>query len=248
MEWKKNINTNLGITIILVFAALFTIIDFYAISAEIEGYPFNELSGNTVNSNDDDTVVEDKEVVEKSIIKNENTDSNGLLSEEKALNIGMALFDKMGGYYLGNGPKEVDSNGRIVGYIKNDDGSFSVTDNSDGLAPYFKLDKEKLRMIATEDYIRDYYIVNDFVYFNGEYYKVNGDRGSDISYYDTELKIIQNSADTIIFDAVSSYFSDFSYHDGLVSAEDAPKEYKTNAFRIVMEDGEWKISEFHKVY
>ena len=73
MEWKKNINTNLGITIILVFAALFIIIDFYAISAEIEGYPFNELSGNTVNSTDD-TVVEDKVFVEENNdVANDNT-------------------------------------------------------------------------------------------------------------------------------------------------------------------------------
>lgn len=65
MELKKNINTNLGITIILVFAALFTIIDFYIVGSELDGYPFNELSGNTVNSDVDDTVVEDKEVVEE---------------------------------------------------------------------------------------------------------------------------------------------------------------------------------------
>lgn len=77
MEWKKNINTNLGITIILVFAALFTIIDFYAISAEIEGYPFNELSGNIVNSDVDDTVVEDKEVVEEN-----NSESHYVISDE----------------------------------------------------------------------------------------------------------------------------------------------------------------------
>lgn len=53
MEWKKNINTNLGITIILVFAALFTIVDFYIVGSELDGYPFNELSGNTVNSDVD---------------------------------------------------------------------------------------------------------------------------------------------------------------------------------------------------
>lgn len=79
MEWKKNINTNLGITIILVFAALFTIIDFYAISAEIEGYPFNELSGKTSSNaiNNNNTVVEDKEVVEEN-----NSESRYVISDE----------------------------------------------------------------------------------------------------------------------------------------------------------------------
>ncbi len=63
MEWKKNIDTNLGITIILVFAALFTIVDFYVIGSELDGYPFNDLSDEVVIE-DKDTVVEDKDVVD----------------------------------------------------------------------------------------------------------------------------------------------------------------------------------------
>ena len=75
MEWKKNVNTNLGITIILVFAALFTIIDFYVIGAYMDGYPFNDLNGNTssskINNNnpvveDNNGAVEEKNVDEKS--------------------------------------------------------------------------------------------------------------------------------------------------------------------------------------
>ena len=46
MEWKQKVDTNLGITIILVFAALFTIIDFYVVGAHIDGYPFNDFSSN----------------------------------------------------------------------------------------------------------------------------------------------------------------------------------------------------------
>lgn len=63
MEWKKKVDTNLGITIILVFAALFTIVDFYIVGSELDGYPFNELSNNVVDNSsvNDDTVVEDKE-------------------------------------------------------------------------------------------------------------------------------------------------------------------------------------------
>ncbi len=59
MEWKREVNTNLGITIILVFAALFTIVDFYVVCSHIDGYPFNELSGNTV---------EDKKVIDEEFI------------------------------------------------------------------------------------------------------------------------------------------------------------------------------------
>lgn len=235
MEWKKNVNTNLGITLILIFAALFTIIDFYVIGSHIDGYPFNDISGNTVNS--------DANVDEKV-----NDENDKLLSEDEALKIGNDLFEKMGEYSIERGPKEFDSNEKIVGYIKNDDGSFSTVDNSNGLALYFKLDKDKLGLIATEDYIMDYCNINDFVLYNGEYYGISGDRGSNISYIDTKLEVIQNFNDSIVFNAISAYFTDFSYHEGLLSMEEAPKEYKTNTFRIVKEAGEWKISEFHEVY
>ena len=63
MEWKKNINTNLGITIILVFAALFTIIDFYVVCSHIDGYPFGDINSKTV-SKVGKTVVDDKEVID----------------------------------------------------------------------------------------------------------------------------------------------------------------------------------------
>ena len=79
MEWKKNINTNLGITIILVFSALFVIIDFYVIGAYMDGYPFNELSGNTNSNtiNNNNPVIEDKEVVEEN-----NSESHYVISDD----------------------------------------------------------------------------------------------------------------------------------------------------------------------
>lgn len=79
MEWKKKVDTNLGITIILVFAALFTIVDFYIVGSELDGYPFNELSNNVVDNSsvNDDTVVEDKEVVEEN-----NSESHYVISDD----------------------------------------------------------------------------------------------------------------------------------------------------------------------
>lgn len=246
MEWKKKVDTNLGITVILMFAAIFTIIDFYVVCSHIDGYPFNDVSGNTINnSNNDNTVVEDKDVIEENDNQIEN---NKLLSEDDALKIGNELFEKMGGYNIGRGPKEIDSNGKVVGYTKADDNSFSVIDNSDGMAFYYKLDKKKLSLIATEDYIRDYFNIYDFILYNGDYYGISGDRGSDISYIDTKLEILSITENTVVFNAVSTYFSDFSYQEGLLTAEDAPKENKINTFRIVKEGNNWKISEFHAVY
>lgn len=82
MEWKKNINTNLGITIILMFAAIFTIVDFYVVCSHIDGYPFNDISGNTVNSGVD-TVAEDKEVVEEKNVDVVNENVAGDNNEKK---------------------------------------------------------------------------------------------------------------------------------------------------------------------
>lgn len=80
MEWKREVNTNLGITIILMFAAIFTIIDFYVVCSHIDGYPFNDVSGNTINnSNNDNTVVEDKEVVEEN---NDNSENHYVISDD----------------------------------------------------------------------------------------------------------------------------------------------------------------------
>jgi hypothetical protein len=81
MEWKKKVDTNLGITIILVFAALFTIVDFYIVGSELDGYPFNELSGNVVN--DSNNIIEHKDVDNEEdngiIIDDKNSDNNCLL-------------------------------------------------------------------------------------------------------------------------------------------------------------------------
>lgn len=54
MDLKQNINTNLGITIILMFAAFFTVVGFYIVGAHMDGYPFDELFiGNTVEDKKD---------------------------------------------------------------------------------------------------------------------------------------------------------------------------------------------------
>ena len=69
MEWKKDIDTNLGITVFLVFAALFTIIDFYVVGSHIDGYPFNELSVGINNKilEDNDVVHEEDNIGDSSI-------------------------------------------------------------------------------------------------------------------------------------------------------------------------------------
>ena len=120
MNLKKNVNTNLGITIILVFAAIFTIVSFYIVGAYMDGYPFNELSGNIVDNSDN--VIEDSDL-----------DSNeALLSEQEALAIGNYLYEKAAKSYYGIYETEgfSESSGpQYVYYTMNDDSSFSIDEN-----------------------------------------------------------------------------------------------------------------------
>ena len=44
MDLNKKVDTNLGITVILIFSALLVIIDFYYICSQLDGYPFNDVT------------------------------------------------------------------------------------------------------------------------------------------------------------------------------------------------------------
>ena len=138
MEWKREVNTNLGITIILVFAAIFTIIDFYVVCSHIDGYPFNDVSGNTINnSNNDNTVVEDKEVVDvedntgNSLVDTETCSMDGycLLYDKDNIKIEYNFNVENHGYnpeLIFNG-KKVSLNGMLQNYeILNDNYLFVV--------------------------------------------------------------------------------------------------------------------------
>ena len=48
MNLNKKVDTNLGITVILVISAILVIIDFYYIGSQLDGYPFNDVAGGSV--------------------------------------------------------------------------------------------------------------------------------------------------------------------------------------------------------
>ena len=48
MDLNKKIDINLGITIILIFAAILVIIDFYYIGSQLDGYPFDDVAGGPI--------------------------------------------------------------------------------------------------------------------------------------------------------------------------------------------------------
>lgn len=59
MKLRKNVDTNLSITIILVFASLFIIIDFILIGNELDGYPFGIAVSDSVIEEESDNVGSD---------------------------------------------------------------------------------------------------------------------------------------------------------------------------------------------
>ena len=132
MEWKKNVNTNLGITIILVFAALFTIIDFYIVGSELDGYPFNDLSDEVVIE-DKDTVVEDKDnsvIDDKEVVEENNSESHYVISDDisyDSIYMDKNVFDS--DMNIRTVKDQVFLGGGYYGFLSVDDGKLNMSIN-----------------------------------------------------------------------------------------------------------------------
>lgn len=232
MNLKKNVNTNLGITIILVFAAIFTIVSFYIVGAYMDGYPFNELSGNIVDNSDN--VIEDSDL-----------DSNeALLSEQEALAIGNYLYEKAAKSYYGIYETEgfSESSGpQYVYYTMNDDSSFSIDENGG----YRKLLVDDMKAVFTYEMFEKLYYIKNAYYIVGidnNYYMESLGVGGNPTYVESKLSIDSIENDTIVFN-VNSYYDYSDYVNELDSKDDVIK-VETSKFTLEKEDGKWKVSEF----
>lgn len=218
MEWKKNIDTNLGITIILVIAAIFTIVDFYVVGAHIDGYPFDEFSKNT----------EGKAAESKGV---------ALLSEEEAMKIGEELYEKACKSYYGiYETKDFSENNmtEYVYYSKLQDNSFQI----DELGSYKKLLVDDMKKVfASEEFDSLYYMKSAYyvVGSDSNYYMESLGVGGNPTYIDSKLSIADIRDDVIMFN-VSSYYNVEDYND--------LDEMKESKFVIKKENGEWKVSDF----
>lgn len=229
MEWKQKVDTNLGITVILVFAALFTIIDFYVVGAHLDGYPFNDFSSS------------------------EEGKSVALLSEEEAIEIGKELYDKASEVYIHRGYEEEPNNsGQAIFYIKNSDGSFSIAGTdyfyNNKEYPYEKLAVDKIKKVLSDDNFKYFCSKFSIEEYQGEYYKIAGDRGSDMTYTGTELKIVSISENKIVFNAVSTYLLNFEDAFSDIPVSELETESKSEEFEIVLENGSWKVNAFTLAY
>lgn len=230
MEWKKNVNTNLGITIILVFAALFVIIDFYVICSHIDGYPFNELSGNTTNN----TINENNTFIKEDVVD--------IIDEATAIKIGNEKYNLASDLLFYPGFTVETDNDSDVKYII-DNNIFVVTSEwQQGI--YFKVFSgiEKYLDVFSGDMMNQL-----FEYSNGAYYSdmtPSGGRGKRIDYISTELKVIEITDNSLLFDAVSSYYANTEDMINGVSVDDAEIVTESNLFELVLNNGEWKVNNF----
>lgn len=231
MEWKKDVNTNLGITIILVFAALFTIVDFYVIGAHMDGYPFNDINGTVAG---DKKVVENNDVVEEEdVIEEEDVVDKTILSEEEALNIGDELYKKASQSYYGIYEKKGDGL-EYAYYSKLQDDFFQ----SDELGHYRKLLLDDMRKVFSSEMFDNLYYIKNAYYIVGSdnnYYMEALSVGGNPTYIDSKLSIIDIHSDVIMFN-VSSYYNVEDYDD--------LDEIRESKFSIKKENGEWKVSNF----
>lgn len=234
MEWKQKIDTNLGITIILIFAALFTIIDFYVVGAHIDGYPFDDFNRNTENKVDEGKGV-------------------ALLSEEEAIEIGKELYDKASEVYIHRGYEEEPNNsGQAIFYIKNSDGSFSLAGTdyfyNNKEYPYEKLAVDKIKKVLSDDNFKYFCSKFSIEEYQGDYYKIAGDRGSNMMYTGTELKTVSISKNKIVFNAVSTYLLNFEDAFSDIPVSELKTESKSEEFEIVLENGFWRVNTFTLAY
>ena len=62
MDTNAKVYINLEITVILVLAAILVIIDFYYIGSQLDGYPFDDITGGPLVINQNENVIDEIDV------------------------------------------------------------------------------------------------------------------------------------------------------------------------------------------
>lgn len=228
MNLKKNVDTNLGITILLMVSAIFVLIDFIYIGNEL-GYDFGFKSK---KSDDSSFVIETEDIV---------------MDDDYILLMGNEMYDKASRLmFHPNFGVLSDENGDVK-FIKSETGEFVQTsDWQQGI--YFKVVSG---IEEYESFLASELFNKTFSSYNGEFYSdvtPSGGRGANIYYIDTILSIVSNSDTEIVYNADSYYYTgNDNMLDGMPKS-DSNSEVKTNTFKIVKENDIWKVSDFTLAY
>lgn len=230
MEWKKNVDTNLGITIILMFSALLIIFSFLIMGYELGwdfGYP--KRGSKTVINDKTDNYNEKK------------------MTDEEALIIGNELYEKASKLSFHPNFTVLSNDGEDVKYVKDENGNFVVSDEW-GQGIYFKVVEgiDEYKNLFSENLLLNMFSLN-----NGEYYSSitpSGGRGSNIYYADTVLSVLSVNENEIVFNADSYYY--INYEDVLnnVSKDETDCDVKSNVFKLIKDNDVWKVDVFTLAY
>lgn len=223
MDWKKNVNTNLGITILLMAGTILVLAFFLVMSYELnDGFLFTRKT--------DDTNIPSSE----GVIDIMDNDTALEIGNEKYVLACDLLFHPIF-------TVETDNNSDVKYILDND--NFVVTSEwQKGI--YFKVSSgiEFYTNIFSNNMMNQL-----FKYSNGNYYSdttPSGGRGKRIDYISTDLNVVEISDNSILFDAVSSYYTNTDDIINDVSIEDAEIKTESNLFEIVLNNGEWKVNNF----
>ena len=191
------------------------------------------------------------ETLPESVISTEKveTKTTTLLSKEEALNIGKDKYEQAFKYYfrlkLSEDPIKIQYNGHEVGAQK-------IT-NIKEIKDLFTENKFNKYIGKITDEADNYNII---IEKNGEYYRLDADRGGSTSYLYTDDLEVKNITDNkITFVAKSYYLANTDLVQEFASSHTEPKEYVKNAskenikilsneFILVKENGIWKVDYF----
>ena len=185
---------------------------------QVSNFQNNDL--NVILKQKENEIAEQKKQIEelKSNIKEKQDNS---IKESEALKLGKEKYDDATKLYWGR----LDYNEKDT----IDEGLYSKITNSD-----------IIKMTFSKNGLYQYLRTNTFVrVYNGDYYRVNADRGGDITYRGNELKVKDINENKILFISIEKYNNDIdSIDENLITHE------IENLFSIVKEEGIWKVESY----
>ena len=189
------------------------------------------------------------EYIEESGIDVEAEDTDNVLSDDEAIEIGEELYS-----YGDNFGYEYDESSYVT-YIGNSHTEMVLSEIEE-LQPYraYKVEDTDVKDYFTEKRIEELSLDNTpapygLAEYEGSWYYCEPDLGGSYDYVGTEIKLESVEEDMITFRAITYYseeyvFNTVSFDESLDEIKENYEYYtKEDDFIIVKEDGKWKIDE-----
>lgn len=179
MQLKDKIDTNLGITIILVFAALATVVSFIIVGNELDGYPFSISCGSVTNG-----IVNEEKESSSDVSYIRTTSIQVLVGDRESF----ANVDVSNGNLvvnLGNETKDFIISGETVKYIYSD---------------YYQYSDLNVIFVLTESgnvYVNEFYVYDSNIDVFANFVKMNYSNVFELKLVDNENYGVTNEVGMI---------------------------------------------------